>query len=147
MGQIIPFKPKLNMIRQALSTQQSHQIYLPQALVVDDDPDFVELLELSLGQTFKVIPAYNGKSAIKLFKSHCPNIVLTDIYMPKMNGIDLIQELNKYSQIPIIVISGYNLSDEPVTTELLSRSADKVLRKPCTPEEILAAAKNCLEKT
>jgi len=82
----------------------------PVALIADDDKDtrffITKALEL---YGFEVVPATNGMEAFKLFKQTQPNIVITDIYMPFLNGVVLLNKIKEISvRKPVILITGYS---------------------------------------
>ena len=83
----------------------------PKILVVEDDDDVRELLQSTLEKTYEVVAASNGKIALDLFANDEFALVLTDVYMPSKDGLDLIKEIMSKSQVPIIVESGGNIEN------------------------------------
>lgn len=80
----------------------------PLVLVVEDDPDLNFLLYQQLSKQHRVIRAFNGKEALQRLETDTPNIILTDIMMPGMNGIEFVEKIMtdiNYSHIPVIVLS------------------------------------------
>lgn len=111
-------------------------------LVVDDDEmmrEFVkELLEIN---NFTITEANNGKTGLKEFRENTPDLVLTDIIMPEMEGISFIRELRSHNkEIPIIAMTGnvHGRMEEflDISTKL---GADEILRKPIKAQEFLDA--------
>jgi len=109
-------------------------------LVVDDDDDirsFVrELLKIN---NFKITEAANGIEGLKEFKGNMPDLVVTDIIMPEMEGISFIRELRNHNkEIPIIAMTGnvHGRMEEflNISSQL---GADEVLRKPVEAGEFL----------
>ena len=111
-------------------------------LVVDDDDmmrSFVK--ELLLINNFKITTAANGKEGLKEFRENTPNLVITDIIMPEMEGISFIRELRAHNKdIPIIAMTGNVHGRMEEFLEISSQlGADEVLRKPIKSEEFIEA--------
>ena len=83
-------------------------------------------------------------SAINLFKKYSPDLVITDIYMPRKDGLDLIEAIRSVSKVPIIVESGGNISSLNHYFEY--HQVARVLEKPFTAEELTSAVKEVLLK-
>jgi DNA-binding response OmpR family regulator len=86
------------------------------ALVVDDEPDIVRLLEISLAKDFEVITAQRGSDAIAIARSRRPNVILVDRRLPDGDGIQLLSALRhdeNTAKIPIIVITALTPTDLP----------------------------------
>ena len=111
-------------------------------LVVDDDDgmrSFVrELLKMN---NFKITEAANGIEGLKEFKRDMPDLVITDIIMPEMEGISFIRELRNHNkEIPIIAMTGNVHGRMEEYLNISSQiGADEVLRKPVKAEEFLEA--------
>ena len=109
-------------------------------LVVDDDEMIREYVkELLLFNDYKVTEAGNGKEGLKQVYKSVPDLVITDIVMPEMEGISFIQELHAHNKnIPIIAMTG-NINGR--MEELLGLSsqlgADETLRKPINSKELI----------
>ena len=82
------------------------------ALIVDDEPDILELLQYNLvKEGFEVRTADNGKRALEVARAFQPNLILLDIMMPVMDGIELCKKMKndiQYSHIPIILLTAKN---------------------------------------
>lgn len=116
---------------------------LPKHILVVDDDDMMRsfVKELLILHDFNVMEAANGKAGLKLFRENTPDLVITDIIMPEMEGITFIRELRSHNkEIPIIAMTG-NVHGR--MEELLGISsklgADEILRKPIKSEEFLEA--------
>ena len=109
-------------------------------LVVDDDEmirAFVkELLQIN---EFKITEAANGKLGLKEFRENTPDLVITDIVMPEMEGISFIRELRNHNKdIPIIAMTGNIHGRMEEYLDISSKiGADEVLRKPVKSEDII----------
>ncbi len=107
-------------------------------LIVDDEPDVVHILQKSLvAQKYEVLTAHDGKSALALMEERHPDLVLLDINLPGLSGIDICKQLRARSQLPaIIVISIRNKEREKV--RMLDAGADDYIAKPFGIDELLA---------
>lgn len=109
----------------------------PLILVVDDEKTIRSFVKLSLEtQGYKCIDTDSGASALMLAVSQNPDIMILDLGLPDMDGIDVIKKLRSLSQIPIIVISARGHEREKV--EALDAGADDYLTKPFGVPELLA---------
>jgi CheY-like chemotaxis protein len=111
-------------------------------LVVDDDEmmrSFIkELLQI---HDYKITEAANGKAGLKKFRENTPDLVITDIIMPEMEGISFIRELRAHNkEIPIIAMTGNVHGRMEEFLEISSQlGADEILRKPVKSQEFLDA--------
>jgi len=108
---------------------------LKTVLVVDDDPDMRFMLKLLLERGgYQVNEAADGLAALHAIKAQTPDLVLTDLRMPMMDGAELIQRLradDATSGMPIILITAYAVL--PATADL----ADETIPKPFAPERVV----------
>ena len=115
-------------------------------LIVDDDNVILEVLsEYFLKQGYDVVLAHNGDEAVQLLKYKAIDLVVTDIRMPKMNGLSLLKHIRtKSSSLPVILMTGYELS----RTELscLSYPADAYITKPFTSEYLHNVIKKFIDE-
>jgi two-component system KDP operon response regulator KdpE len=106
-------------------------------LVVEDEPQMQRFLRASLtSHGFRVLEAASGASAIVEATTHNPNLVLLDLGLPDVDGIDLTRRLREWSRVPIIVISARGREEDKV--EALDAGADDYLTKPFGVNELLA---------
>lgn len=106
-------------------------------LVVEDDAAVRNLITTTLEtQDYKHVTAANGKDAITEAVSHQPDIVLLDLGLPDMDGVEVIRKIRTWSQLPIIVISAR--SDDADKIEALDAGADDYITKPFSVQELLA---------
>lgn len=109
----------------------------PTVLVVEDDAPVRNLITVTLkSNDYKFIASPNAESAIMQASSHNPDIVLLDLGLPDMDGIDVIKKIRSWSNMPIIVISAR--SEDTDKIEALDAGADDYLTKPFSVEELLA---------
>ncbi|MEN2738573.1 response regulator transcription factor [Microbacterium sp. X-17] len=106
-------------------------------LVADDDPQLVRALRITLAaHGYDVIAAPDGASAVSLAASRHPDLVLLDLGMPKLDGVQVIQALRGWTSAPILVVSGRTGSADKV--EALDAGADDYVTKPFQIDELLA---------
>ena len=109
----------------------------PYILVVEDDVPVSNLITTTLkAHEYKFITAKNGESAIMQASTHNPDIALLDLGLPDMDGIEVIEKIRTWSNMPIIVISAR--SEDRDKIEALDAGADDYLTKPFSVEELLA---------
>ena len=109
----------------------------PLILVVEDDPPVCNLITTTLKTNdYRYLSAPNGKTAILEASSHNPDIVLLDLGLPDMDGVEVIQNIRSWSNLPIIVISARSEDNDKI--EALDAGADDYLTKPFSVEELLA---------
>jgi two-component system KDP operon response regulator KdpE len=114
-------------------------------LVVDDEPQITQVLKGSLSaKGYQVRTADDGTSALVEFKNWKPHLVITDLSMPRMNGIILCEAIRSFDQTPIIVLSVRD--DEAVKVQALEKGADDYVTKPFGMEELLARVKATLRR-
>lgn len=115
-------------------------------LVVEDDPRIARLLGVVLSRgDFEVIHASDGADARSAFLELKPHLVLLDVGLPDMSGIDLLRELRERSTVPVIVVSAR--SHERDKVEALNMGADDYITKPFGADELLARVRNAMLHT
>lgn len=106
-------------------------------LIADDDPQMLRALRITLvAKGYQVFTAADGGGAISSAIDHQPDIVLLDLGMPELDGIDVIHGIRGWSDIPILVVSGRAGAADKV--EALDAGADDYVTKPFAVEELLA---------
>ena len=109
----------------------------PLILVVEDDAPVRNLITTTLrAHDYRFITAQNGNNAIMEASSHNPDIVLLDLGLPDMDGVEVIERIRTWSDMPIIVISAR--SEDKDKIDALDAGADDYLTKPFSVEELLA---------
>jgi two-component system KDP operon response regulator KdpE len=115
-------------------------------LVVDDEPRITLVLRSGLSKHgYDIRVAAEGESALELFKAWLPDVVITDLSMPNMNGLELCRRLRETSKVPIIVLSVKE--DESVKIEALDAGADDYVTKPFGIGELLARVRAVLRRS
>jgi two-component system, OmpR family, KDP operon response regulator KdpE len=114
-------------------------------LVVDDEPQITRVLRTSLSsQGYDIRVANDGETAIEIMKDWTPDLVITDLSMPNMDGLDLCRRLRVGTQIPIIVLSVRG--EEKTKVQALDAGADDYVTKPFGIEELLARVRANLRR-
>lgn len=109
-------------------------------LVIDDEPDIVSTLEMALGDIHYVHAAHSGKAGLKLLKEHVFDMVITDIFMPEVDGFEIIMQVNTMQPRPhVIAMSGYTgkFKFECLPDVAAALGVRQVLYKPFTIEQLL----------
>ena len=114
-------------------------------LVVDDEPQIVRVLRHILNaHNFAVKSADDGKVALEAFREWRPELVVTDLNMPEMDGLELCREIRKISQVPIIILSVKG--EEQTKVAALDSGADDYVTKPFGMDELLARIRAVLRR-
>src|SRR5437667_4922732 len=114
-------------------------------LVVDDEPQITRVLRTVLtSQGYQVRTAAEGEAALSNFKEWRPELVITDLYMPHMNGVELCRRIRALSAVPIIVLSVKG--EERSKVEALDSGADDYVTKPFGIEELMARVRAALRR-
>ena len=114
-------------------------------LVVDDEPQITRVLRHSLSaHRYDVRTAADGVSALDTFRDWHPDLIITDLQMPEMSGIELCREIRKASALPIIVLSVRG--EEATKVEALDAGADDYVTKPFSTNELLARVRAALRR-
>lgn len=118
-------------------------------LIVEDDPDIMRILSQTLSSAgFHVVPAYGGQDAINKVRAQMPDLVLTDLAMPKVSGVEVIEKIKQdpeTRQIPVVAVTAYvwdglaqaagqkgcnGYISKPFTAKQLLQEVYKFLRPP-----------------
>jgi DNA-binding response OmpR family regulator len=114
-------------------------------LVIDDEPDTVTLIKhIFISSGFNVSGANGGKEALAKFAEVNPSIVLLDLLMPEMNGMQTLEEIRKISDVPVIILSAVDRKDEIV--KMLHAGTDDYITKPFNTDEIVARVNTVLRR-
>ena len=115
-------------------------------LVVDDEPALLDVLEQYLrDEGFAVVRAADGPSAVELFKSHLPDIVILDLNLPGFPGTEVLRQIRAIRDVPVIMLTArVHEVDRVVGLEL---GADDYVGKPFSPREVVARVKTVLRRT
>jgi DNA-binding response OmpR family regulator len=114
-------------------------------LVVDDEPALVEVLEAYLrDEGFVVLRASDGRTAVEIALAERPDLVLLDLNLPRLSGLDAFREIRAQSDVPVIMLTARTGEvDRVVGLEL---GADDYVSKPYSPREVVARVKTVLRR-
>src|SRR5271154_330343 len=114
-------------------------------LVVDDEPQITRVLKTTLSsQGYGVRTASDGEEALHMLKEWTPDLVITDLRMPNLGGLELCRQIRAKSRIPIIVLSVKG--EERIKVEALDAGADDYVTKPFSVNELLARVRAALRR-
>ncbi|GJL52758.1 MAG: DNA-binding response regulator [Nitrospirales bacterium] len=115
-------------------------------LVVDDEPQIRRSLQVNLeNKGYVVITAASGEEALDAIAQRQPDVVIIDLILPTINGIELTRRIRKQSPVPIIVLSA--IGNEQKKVEALETGADDYVTKPFGMEELTARVRSALRRT
>jgi DNA-binding response OmpR family regulator len=115
-------------------------------LIVDDDKEIVQLIAIYLqNEGYKASRAYNGKEALNFFEKEKIDLVILDVMMPKVDGLEVCRNLRARNHVPILMISA-KTEDMDKIIGLMS-GADDYLTKPFNPLELVARVKTLIRRT
>ncbi|HUT67717.1 MAG TPA: response regulator transcription factor [Dehalococcoidales bacterium] len=114
-------------------------------LVVDDDVKTVELVKLYLNRDgYRVITAYDGTEALQLARENQPDLIVLDLMLPGINGLEICRILRKESDVPIILLTALTTDDDRLSG--LDLGADDYVTKPFSPRELAARVRAVLRR-
>ena len=119
---------------------------LPKVLVVEDEKSFVEALKVGLDREgFDVKVAEDGLMALNLFRTFKPDLILLDVMLPKISGLDVCKEIRTESKVPIIMVTAKG--EEIDTVVGLEVGADDYVTKPYRLREVVARMRSLLRRS
>ena len=111
--------------------------YTPLVLIVEDDKSIVNFLQASLkSQEYRTLAVATGREALSMIASHVPDLIVLDLGLPDIDGMNVLRDLRKWSRTPVIVISARG--QERAKVDALDGGADDYLTKPFGAGELLA---------
>ena len=117
----------------------------PLVLVVDDEPGILRLIDLVLSNDgFRVISAENGLEALSLADQRRPDLVILDIKMPEMSGMEVMRRIRERIRMPVILLTGQTQDENKVLG--LESGADDYIVKPFNPSELSARVRAVLRR-
>lgn len=121
-------------------------MYKPKILVVEDDPAITNLIRTTLDtQEYQYHTAKNGAEALLDAISYNPDVIILDLGLPDMDGVEIIHKVRGWSMVPIIVVSARSEDQDKV--EALDAGADDYLTKPFSIDELLARLRVALRRS
>lgn len=115
-------------------------------LIIEDEPELVKILRSYLEkENYEVIHAYRGDTGLKRWEQEKPDLILLDLNLPGMNGLDVAREIRKKDPIPIIIITArVEETDQIIGLEL---GADNYITKPFSPRVVVAKTRALLRRS
>ncbi|WP_265444581.1 response regulator [Flexivirga meconopsidis] len=118
---------------------------MTRVLVVDDEPSLVRTLSINLrARDYQVEHAFDGRSALQSVDESAPDVLVLDLGLPDLDGVDVIRRIRRSSDVPIIVLSARHDSDDKV--EALDEGADDYVTKPFGMDELLARVRAAIRR-
>ena len=115
-------------------------------LIIEDDPGISNFLKTTVNAAgYDAVVVGNGKSALQMISSHCPDCILLDLGLPDMDGSEIIHSVRSWTQTPIIVISARSMEEDKAAA--LDDGADDYITKPFGTVELLARIRTALRHT
>jgi two-component system, OmpR family, KDP operon response regulator KdpE len=106
-------------------------------LIADDDPQILRALKVTLrARGYEIFTAGDGAEALEMAAQHHPDLVMLDLGMPRLDGVEVIQGLRGWTQVPVLVVSGR--TDAADKVDALDAGADDYVTKPFAIDELLA---------
>lgn len=115
-------------------------------LVVDDDPKTVELIRLYLEKEhYHVLTAYDGGDALEKIRERQPDLVILDLMLPKISGLDICRIVSMEKKVPLIMLTAKSTEDDILLG--LDLGADDYITKPFSPKQLMARMRAVLRRT
>lgn len=117
----------------------------PLVLIVEDHPDLRSLLVDTLGEEFRTVTAPDGATGVASAREHRPDLIVSDIMMPRMSGDQMFRQLRsdpELAAIPVVFLSAK--ADDELRVKLLEEGAQEFVGKPFTPRELMARARRLI---
>ena len=126
------------------SSENSFEAH-PLVLVVDDEPRIIRFVRVYLEmEGFRVIEAHNGLEALDQAREKMPDIVLLDVMMPEMDGIETLRMIREFSSVPVVMLTVQNLEEDKIRG--LDSGADDYITKPFSPRELVSRVRAVLRR-
>jgi two-component system OmpR family response regulator/two-component system response regulator CpxR len=119
---------------------------MARVLLIDDDAELTELLcEYLTEEGFETCAVNDGRKGVQELARQTYDIAILDIMMPRMNGLEVLQRIRKYSEVPVLMLTARGDNIDRVTG--LNLGADDYVAKPCAPDELVARLRAILRRT
>ncbi len=110
--------------------------YIQTILIVDDERSVRDLLNMALSEKYAVVEASNGREGLGTFEIHRPDLVITDMQMPGMSGLDFVCALRRISSEVKILVYSSSVNQPSMRANITAAGADLILEKPATLDDI-----------
>ncbi len=142
-----PPNPNADAVKKPFELERKVNSILPRLLLVEDNPDMSYFIKEHLQELYHVQEAKNGKLGLEAAKQNPPDLIITDVMMPEMDGVELCKAVKSNldtSHVPVIMLTAKAGIENKI--EGLEMGADDYLTKPFEPKELLARVKNLIEQ-
>lgn len=131
--------------KQTSEARMANSELKPNILVVDDEAQIIRVLKTTLSsQGYGIRTASDGEEALQLMKDWTPDLIVTDLRVPNVDGLELCRHVRTQSRVPIIVLSVKG--EEAIKVEALDAGADDYITKPFSVNELLARVRAALRR-
>src|SRR5215208_2703435 len=114
-------------------------------LIVDDEPNIVEVVSAYLQrELYKVVTAADGEEALRMISQHAPDLIVLDVMLPKLDGLEVCRRVRATSQVPIVMLTAKDEESDKVLG--LGLGADDYIAKPFSPRELVARVQAVLRR-
>lgn len=114
-------------------------------MIVEDEEQIIEFISVKLElQGYRTVKAVNGQEAISFATSYCPDLILLDLGLPDMDGMEVLRSIRSWSLVPVIIISARH--EEKIIVSALDSGADDYITKPFSNAILLAKIRTALRK-
>ena len=114
-------------------------------LVIEDEKSISHFISTRLNNNgYEAMQAQTGEEALSMISSHCPDLVILDLGLPDMDGLDILRSLRSWSSLPVVVVSARSHERDKVAA--LDLGADDYLTKPFNPLELVARVKSQMRR-
>ena len=115
-------------------------------LVVEDEKSIAHFISSVLSANgYEAVQARSGSEALSMISSHCPDLIILDLGLPDMDGLEILRQLRSWSSLPVVVVSARSHEKDKVTA--LDLGADDYLTKPFGTDELLARVRTAIRHT
>jgi len=115
-------------------------------LIVEDEKSISHFISTILNNNgYEAMKARSGSEALSMISSHCPDLIILDLGLPDMDGLDILRQIRSWSSLPVVVVSARSHEQDKVTA--LDLGADDYLTKPFGTEELLARVRTAIRHT
>ena len=115
-------------------------------LVVEDEKSISHFISTMLNNNgYEALKARTGAEALSMISSHCPDLIILDLGLPDMEGLDILRQIRSWSSLPVVVVSARSHERDKVTA--LDLGADDYLTKPFGTDELLARVRTAIRHT
>ncbi|MCI8910431.1 MAG: response regulator transcription factor [Oscillibacter sp.] len=115
-------------------------------LVVEDEKSISHFISTVLNNNgYEAMQARTGSQALSMISSHCPDLIILDLGLPDMDGLEILRQLREWSSLPVVVVSARSHERDKVTA--LDAGADDYLTKPFGTDELLARVRTAIRHT